>query len=184
MGSEGRRSRETERHKIDPIADENVGHSRPFLLAPTNSASAPSLSARKMMLHAAASGARPSTCCRGVARTKRRLVTQLICSFIPGVPPMALQVAAVLSGPRAVAGHRHLELFVLMSSFVRSDDHHEDRKGSKSHRSPTIVGSTSRHFGRHPQILTLRCPRRTGAWWCTKLSQVRVYRRAAAAMHG
>ena len=42
---------------------------------------------------------------------------------------MALQGAAVLSGPRAVAGHRHLELFVLMSSFVRSDDHHEDCKG-------------------------------------------------------
>ena len=42
---------------------------------------------------------------------------------------MALQVAAVLSGPRAVAGHRHLELFVLMSRFVRSDDHHEDCKG-------------------------------------------------------
>ena len=166
-----------------PIADKSRPHLAPFRSAPTNIGTAMPSQDRNMVSQAAASGARPSTCCRGAARTKRRLVTQLICSFIPGVPPMALQVAAALSGPRAVAGHRHLELFVLMSSFVRSDDHHEDRKGSKSHRSPTIVGSTSRHFGRHPQILTLRCPRRTGAWWCTKLSQVRVYRRAAAAMH-
>ena len=57
---------------------------------------------------------------------------------------MALQVAAVLSGPRAVAGHRHLELFVLMSSFVRSDDHHEDCKGQVN----LIIFQFSRHLMR------------------------------------
>ena len=59
---------------------------------------------------------------------------------------MALQVTEVLSEPRAVAGHRHLELFVLMSNFGRSDDHRDERKWPKSHPSPTIVGSTSRHL--------------------------------------
>ena len=57
------------------------------------------------------------------------------CSFTPVVPTTALQVKLVLSGPRAIARHQQLELFVLIGRVGMPGDCLEDQKGSKLPRS-------------------------------------------------
>ena len=46
--------------------------------------------------------------------------------FTPVVPTTALQVALVLSRPRATAGHRQSELFVLIGGVGRSGECRQD----------------------------------------------------------
>ena len=50
------------------------------------------------------------------------------CSFTPMVPTTTLQVALVLSGPRATAGHRQSELFVFIGGVGRSGEGRQNRK--------------------------------------------------------
>ena len=57
------------------------------------------------------------------------------CSFTPVVRTTAIQVTLVLSGPRVIARHQQLELFLLIGSVGRPGECREDQKGSKSHRS-------------------------------------------------
>ena len=75
------------------------------------------------------------------------------CSFTPVVRTTALQVTLVLSGPRTIARHQQLELFVLIGRVGMPGECFEDQKGSKSPRSLMTVDSTSRRFYRHLQIL-------------------------------
>ena len=80
------------------------------------------------------------------------------CSFTPVVRTTALQVTLVLSGPRAIARHQQLELFVLIGRVGMPGECGEDQKGSKSPRSLMTVDSTPRRFYRHLQILVPCCP--------------------------
>ena len=64
------------------------------------------------------------------------------CSFTPVVRTTALQVTLVLSGPRAIARHQQLELFVLIGRVGMPGECGEDQKGSKSPRSLMTVDST------------------------------------------